>query len=72
MKRWEPYKAGVGTKVEQPPGDRAMSKENPGVVRERLAGSLRGLLVGDALGVPYEFLRQSGSTSPRLMTFLAH
>ena len=31
-----------------------MSKENPGVVRERLAGSLLGLLVGDASGVPYE------------------
>ena len=32
-----------------------MTKENPGVVCERLAGSLLGLLVGDALGVPYEF-----------------
>ncbi|QDA56977.1 ADP-ribosylglycohydrolase family protein [Thermomonas aquatica] len=33
-------------------GDRATSKENPGIVYERQA---RSLLVGDALGVPYEF-----------------
>ena len=32
-----------------------MNKQNLWVARDRLAGSLIGLLIGDALGVPYEF-----------------
>jgi len=32
-----------------------MEDQSPWVARDRLAGSLLGLLIGDALGVPYEF-----------------
>lgn len=35
--------------------DRHALSAEPWVFRDRLAGSLTGLLIGDALGVPYEF-----------------
>lgn len=46
-----------------------MTKENPGVVRDRLAGSLVGLLVGDALGVPYEFHPPAAIPPPEQIEF---
>lgn len=46
-----------------------MTKESSGLVCERLARSLIGLLVGDALGVPYEFRPPEAIPPPEQIEF---
>ena len=49
--------------------DHSAQPPQPGVFRDRLAGSLVGLLVGDALGVPYEFHPLERIPAPALIGF---
>ena len=46
-----------------------MTRSTPGVLRDRLAGGLVGLLVGDALGVPYEFHEPAALPPPDEVDF---
>ena len=49
--------------------DHSERAPQPWVFRDRLAGSLVGLLVGDALGVPYEFNPPDRIPAPELIEF---
>ena len=49
--------------------DHPAQSPQPWVFRDRLAGSLIGLLVGDALGVPYEFNPPDRIPVPELIEF---